>query len=163
MKKLTRDLATVEDQWSVALRVRPNYELLVDLTGLFELGLELGAAIDLDGLDRERHLGDDLFEEGGCGGGAVEGFAVRRGVDEPRIDLDQAAGLSGLRSGGRRTAKRRLAHGLRAAFVGEMSDASFELQPHLEGAKLTMPPEMISKRNHFRLLPPHWWLVKRDL
>jgi hypothetical protein len=34
-----------------------NYELLVDLTGLFELGLELGAAIDLDGLDRERHLG----------------------------------------------------------------------------------------------------------
>ena len=27
------------------------------LTGLFELGLELGAAIDLDGLDRDRHLG----------------------------------------------------------------------------------------------------------
>jgi hypothetical protein len=27
------------------------------LTGLFQLGLELGAAIDLDGLDRERHLG----------------------------------------------------------------------------------------------------------
>ena len=27
------------------------------LTGLFELGIELGAAIDLDGLDRDRHLG----------------------------------------------------------------------------------------------------------
>jgi hypothetical protein len=26
-----------------------------------------------------------------------------------------------------------------------------------------MPPEMISKRNHFRLLPPHWWVVKPDL
>ena len=26
-----------------------------------------------------------------------------------------------------------------------------------------MPPEMISKRNHFRLLPPHRWVVKRDL
>jgi hypothetical protein len=59
--------------------------------------------------------------------------------------------------------KRRLAHRLRAAFVDEMSDASFELQPHLEGAKLTMPPEMISKRNHFRLLSPHWRVVKRDL
>ena len=98
-----------------------------------------------------------------AGRGAVEGFALRRDVDEPRIDLDQAAGLSGLRSGGRRTAKRRLAHRVRAAFVDEMSDASSELQPHPKRAKLTTPPEVISKRNHFRLLPSHWWLVKRDL
>ena len=32
------------------------------LTGLFELGIELGAAIDLDDLDRDRHLGMTFSE-----------------------------------------------------------------------------------------------------
>ena len=41
-----------------------------------ELGHELRSAIDLDGLDGERHIGLELVEEQRCGrgGGAVAGF-----------------------------------------------------------------------------------------
>ncbi len=41
-------------------------------TGLFGLGIELGAAIDLDGLDGEAAPRHDLFEEGGCGSGGLK-------------------------------------------------------------------------------------------
>ena len=43
------------------------------LAGRLELGLELGAAINLDRPDREGHAGDELVEEGGrrLGAGAV--------------------------------------------------------------------------------------------
>ncbi len=83
--------------------------------GLFELGLELGAAVDLDGLHREGHFGQHLVEEqaGGSGGGAVGGLGdgpfgdrivggevfdglARRDVDEDGVDLDHAAGGVGL-------------------------------------------------------------------
>ena len=39
----------------------------------FEVGHELGAAVDLDAVDLEGHVGDELVEEGGgeVGGGAA--------------------------------------------------------------------------------------------
>ncbi len=84
------------------------------LAGRFELGLELGSAVDLDGLDGEGHVGEHLVEEA-CGrdcGGAVAGLAdgpfgdraiggeVLDGlagseVDEDGVDLHEAARLVG--------------------------------------------------------------------
>lgn len=85
------------------------------LAGLLELGLELGSAIDQDGLDAEGHLAEHLVEEVGgcCGGGAAEGLsdgpfgggivggevldvAFGPNLYEDRVDLNDAARLVGL-------------------------------------------------------------------
>jgi len=82
------------------------------LAGDLELGHELGTTVDLDGLHREGHLGDQLVEEdrgrgGGCpieglgdgpfrdgvvGGEVFDGF-VGRDIDVDGVELDEAAGL----------------------------------------------------------------------
>lgn len=50
---------------------RQDVELeALGLAGVLELGHELGAAIDLDGADREGQFGEQLVEEAG-GGAAV--------------------------------------------------------------------------------------------
>ena len=80
--------------------------------GLFELGHELRAAVDLDGFDGVGHLVEDLIEEGGgvAGGGlfagsgdgpfgawviGVELFDGHAGprMDREGVDLDDVAGL----------------------------------------------------------------------
>jgi hypothetical protein len=113
---------------------------LLGLTGLFELGLELGAAIDLDGLDRERHLGMTFSRKADAAAARLKALPSGAVLTNRVSIWIRPPALSGLRSGGRRTAKRRLAHRLRAAFVDEMSDASFELQPHLEGGQANDAP-----------------------
>jgi hypothetical protein len=95
--------------------------------GLFELGLERGAPPRLS---------------------AFPSTAVLTS----RVDLEQAVGLSGLRSGGRRTAKRRLADRIRALSSMNANESS-ELQPRLERAELTTPPEMI-KTQSFQAVAP---------
>ena len=51
-------------------RQHEQHEALV-FAGLFELGHELGAAVDLDSFDRKREGGEQLVEEvfGAAGGG----------------------------------------------------------------------------------------------
>jgi len=80
--------------------------------GLFELGHELQAAVDLDGFDGVGHLEEDLVEEaGGVPGGGLfarsgdglfgegivgvevlDGHAGQR-IDREGVDLDDVAGL----------------------------------------------------------------------
>ncbi len=89
--------------------------------GLLEGGLELRAAVDLNGFDGERGFGAELVEDGfgGLGrsfgrdaadglfgdriiGGEVVDRPVRPHVHKERVDLDDLAGLVGLRPLGRR-------------------------------------------------------------
>jgi hypothetical protein len=69
-----------------------------------ELDLERGAAINLDGLDRERHL-DVTFARNADAAGARLNALPSSAMLTNRVDLDQAVGLSGLRSGGNRYAE----------------------------------------------------------
>ena len=80
--------------------------------GLFELGHELGSAVDLDRFDRVGHLKENLVEKAGgvfCGGlfarsgdgpfgewvvgvEVLDGHAGQR-IDRQGVDLDDVAGL----------------------------------------------------------------------
>ena len=63
------------------------------LAGLLEVGHELAAAVDLDGLDRKRRLLDQVVEEplgGGCGGvaGGQGGGPSRGAIDRYSVARD---------------------------------------------------------------------------
>jgi hypothetical protein len=100
------------------------------LTSLFELGRELGTAVDLHGADRKRHAVLQGVEElgGGLRGGAGVGLQhvpagnhvagselfkdhAGNGADVQGIDFDQVAGLQGRIFPG-------FAHGVRAGTQG---------------------------------------------
>jgi hypothetical protein len=95
------------------------------LAGALEVGHELGTAVDLDGFDLERHVGDELVEEGagevgGCAAGdpgdgpfgdrIISGEVLDRlvgaDVEEERVDLQISPGWLGFSPFGSRLAWR---------------------------------------------------------